>query len=124
VTEKNFLADTSFLIDLEESRPEAVKKIQENNVFTGYISVYELKKLSANKGIEEVSEGKIHDFTREDAEKASEIHRRKSDEEENIKAVDCLIAAQAINRDLPLLTADTDFRKIEGLETEYYRETQ
>jgi len=117
VTEKNFLADTSFLIDLEAERPEAIEIIAEENVSTGTPSVFELQKLGSNENIQQIGDRWIHEFTVEDAAKASEIFRKIS-----VNSMDCMIAAQAINRDLTLLTADTDFNKIEDSKTEYYRD--
>jgi hypothetical protein len=37
-----------------------------------------------------------------------------------LKLPDCIVAASAIYLDLPLITADSDFKKIEGLNLIYY----
>lgn len=124
MTENSFLADTSFLIDLEDGRLEAVELLERENITTGALCIFELQKLGSNESIEEIGKKWIHDLTVEDADKAAEIHRKISNRDQNINTIDCLIAAQAINRGKILLTADTDFQKIKELETKYYRETR
>jgi len=119
--EKTYFADTSFLIDLMNNREEAIEIFEKSDlIVTGTISLFELEK-KHKVNTEEVKDS-VERFNISDAEKSSELHRELEKEGDKINQIDYLIASQAINRNLTLLTIDKDFESIEQLETRFYRE--
>jgi predicted nucleic acid-binding protein len=109
---------------LAREREEALTIQQTRKISTSLICIYELAKLSELTVQEIIADNRVEKLKPEDVQQATNVYRELREKGEMANQLDILIAAQAINRDLPLLTADTDFRKIEGLKTEYYRETQ
>jgi predicted nucleic acid-binding protein len=121
--ERSYFADTSFLIDLARENKKAVKLFSKSeNIITGSICIFELgRKLEFN--IDQINANTIIDFRPDDAEKAYKLYRKQLSEGEMVNNIDYLIAAQAINLQKPLLTADKDFKKIKEVEPRFYRET-
>lgn len=120
---KNYFADSSFLVDLSKNRDKAVE-IAENarSISSSTLCIYELSKL-AKFDPKNVKDNKLSKLELRDVELSGKLYRGLRDRGEMINQMDILIAAQAINRDRTLLTADKDFRKIEELETRYYRDS-
>ena len=120
--EKSYFADTSFLIDLIRENEEAVEIAENcNNIVTSSICVFELgRKVDFDLG--NVTEKAIIDFRPKDAEKAYQLYRKGIEKGENINNIDYLLAAQAINLEKTILTGDKDYKKVEGLDTFYYRD--
>lgn len=105
------------------ARQEAVEIFKESDlILTGKVSLYELGKKSS-VSFEQIKDS-VEEFSLVDAEKASELYRELEERGVKINQINYLIAAQALNRDLPLLTLDRDFQEINGLETDFYRETE
>ena len=122
--EKIYFADSSYLIDLTREREEALRLQATNKIITSLICVYELGKLSDLTAEEIIADNQVEALNLEDIQHSIDIYRTLKKKGEMVNQLDVLIAAQAINRNLTLLTADKDFQKIEGLKTKYYRETQ
>ncbi|PSH02454.1 MAG: PIN domain nuclease [Nanohaloarchaea archaeon QH_8_44_6] len=121
-SEKNYFADSTFLIDLAKGVKEA-KSIRKKAkiISTSKLCVYELAKFS-ELDLDKVDENKTEHLELGDIRKAGDIYRELRRRGEMINQIDILIASQAIKRDKKLLTADSDFKKIEDVETRFYRE--
>ena len=92
--------------------------------FLQYISVITELELSAYKGITAKEEKVINEFvsqcktiTINSAVKQETIRVRKA---YNTKLPDCIIIATALYLDLPLITSDIEFKKVEELTLIYY----
>ncbi|MFB6145286.1 MAG: type II toxin-antitoxin system VapC family toxin [Candidatus Nanohaloarchaea archaeon] len=120
--EKSYFADSSFLIDLVQENKNAVKIAKNSElIVTSILCVYELSKL-IDFDKKKLEQNKIVKPTIEEVQKAGEIYRDLKQRGEMVNQIDILISSQSINRNLELLTADKDFKKIKGLETLYYRD--
>ncbi len=120
--EKIYFADTSFLIDMIHEREETIELIETaEKVITSALCAYELNK-KIRFDFSSIDEAFIRPFRVEDAEEASRLSRKMERKGEKINEIDYLIAAQARNTGIPVLTADQDFKKIDGLETIFYRD--
>jgi|GEM_PF-3510664 len=109
--DKTCFADCSYLIDLTRENKEALNIQKDNRIMTGLVGVYELGKLS-NLTVEQiVSDNLVEPLSSEDIQKSVNKYRELRDKGEMINQLDILIAAQAINRNLTLLTAEEDFKK-------------
>jgi len=114
----NHLLDTSFLIDLMNAE-ERVSKTHEDTKgeqATSTVCVYELSKF---EGFEASSiDGKrVLRFSSDDADRAGEIYRSLKQKGEPVGETDSMIAGVALSRGLTLVTRDTDFEKIDSLDT-------
>ncbi|MFB6147514.1 MAG: type II toxin-antitoxin system VapC family toxin [Candidatus Nanohaloarchaea archaeon] len=118
--ERNYFADTSFLIDLVRNHTRAEEIVADARVETGTVCIFELS-CKVDFSLREIRDNVIHPFTTSDSRKAGELYRELRESGEMINRVDYLIAAQAANRGLTLLTADEDFRSVPDLELSYYR---
>lgn len=119
---EDYFADSSFLIDLSKGEKEALKYIENvENITTSILCVYELCKLS-HFDPSQLNPRILKEIELRDVEKAGEMYRDLRDQGDMINQSDILIAAQAANRDQVLLTADRDFKKIEEVETRFYRD--
>jgi len=116
-----YLLDTSFLIDLMngEERVEGVHEETKGEQSTSTVCVYELSKFS---GFEASSLGdkRVLRLSSGDAERAGDVYRRLRERGEPVSETDSLIAGVALNRDLTILTRDSDFGKVDDLETLFY----
>ncbi|MCH1771587.1 MULTISPECIES: type II toxin-antitoxin system VapC family toxin [Metallosphaera] len=113
------LADTSALIEFMRGN-EKVRGVMLNadKIYASSLSLFELLIGSVVK--EDILEfiyslDGILPLTRKDSVVASTIYRELKDKGKLIGLVDILIASQAINRRLVLLTKDKDFERIRGL---------
>lgn len=118
--------DTSAIIEFLRGN-EKIKEILENvlDIFTGVIQIYELflgEFYLEEKGYKSRREElerfllglKILEFEDKDAILASKIMAKLKANGEVINDFDVLIAAQAIRRNLILVTKDRDFERLEG----------
>lgn len=101
---------------------KAVKLFSEaKSVITSSICIFELgRKFEFN--VNQINANTIIDFKPDDAEKAYKLYQKQVSRGNMVNNIDYLIAAQAINIQKPLLTADYHFKKIEEVETRFYRE--
>ena len=112
----DFVADTNFLIDLHEGKPNiepfldqlaAVSVISEIELL-GWYKISE----SAKKKLRSLLDDCILiDLTQEIKNLAIELRQK-----QEIKVPDALIAATSLRLQLPIVTSDKGFRKIDGLE--------
>ncbi len=119
---KNYLLDSSFIIDLikEESKAIEIHNDISKRALTSVICFYELSRYS---GIisEKISEKEIVPFEKKDALEAANIYRELEKNERMIGETDIMIGANARARDLVLVTRDNDFKKIDNLEILFYK---
>ena len=129
------ILDSTALIDLVRGKQEAIEKIAELTqegipVSTTLLSVFELFSglVHAQKPQEEIE--RIRNIlraitkwpvTEASAERAGKIHGSLRNQGRTVEAVDCMIAAIALERNEPLLTDNTDhFSRIPGVDVEHY----
>ncbi|AWR98496.1 type II toxin-antitoxin system VapC family toxin [Metallosphaera hakonensis] len=93
-----------------------VKEVMDNaeDFYISSLSVYEilLGKVNENKIFNFLSAFKILNVNMKDSIIASRIYKRLRDKGKLIGSFDILMGAQAINRDMTLVTKDTDFLRI------------
>ena len=84
--------------------------------YVSSLSVYEilLGKVDEDKILDFLSAFKVLGVTLKDSVIASRIYKRLKDRGMLVGSFDIIIAAQAINRGLTLVTKDTDFLRIKG----------
>ncbi len=118
--EKKYFADTSFLIDLFRGEKKAKNIRKGNRIVTGIITLYELSKIS-DFNRSKLERNTVMPLKPSDVKKAAELYRRLDARDEKVGELDYLIAGQAMNRDLILVTRDQHFKRFEKLETRFYR---
>lgn len=121
-SEKSYLLDTSFLIDLvnrEDSALDVHEKIRGTEV-TATVCVYELSKFSRFDPNERFGGKEVLDFTVDDAAEAGKVYRETSADGKRLSEMDALIAGTARNRDLTLVTRDADFERVDDLDLKLY----
>jgi predicted nucleic acid-binding protein len=116
-----YLLDTSFLIDLMngEERVSETHKETRGEQATSTVCVYELSKFD---GFEAslIEEKRVLRFSSDDASTAGDVYRSLETKGEPVGETDTMIAGVALSRGLTLVTRDSDFEKIEGLDTLFY----
>ncbi len=119
---KDYFLDTSFLVDLINEREEALEKHEniKGHEVTGTPCVYELSKFTQFDITDLFFAKEVLDFEVENAKKAGEIYYQLREKGKNLAEIDTIIAGMVSNRDLILLTRDSDFRRIEEIEVETY----
>lgn len=112
----DFIADTNFLIYTHEGN-EIIKPFLEYNFGISFISEVELLGF---KGINKTEETKLKQLIKDCYEIDWNLKIKeqtiKIKQKYNIKLPDAIIAATALCYDIPLVTADRGFIKIEGLD--------
>lgn len=112
------ILDTSIIIELlinNYSIQEKLEKIGERTATTS-ISKYELLKAPRDNGATTLIEHmNIYDFNATSSEIAARLYKELSKKGKLINEFDILIASVAISRDELLVTADHDFKNIDGL---------
>lgn len=119
---KDYFLDTSFLVDLIRNDREAVRvheKMRGHEV-TGTPCIYELAKFSKLDISEAFAGNEVLRYTQGDAEASGSIYCKLKDDGDLIGEIDVIIAGMVKNRDLVLMTRDTDFEKIDDIEIEFY----
>ncbi|BFI74564.1 type II toxin-antitoxin system VapC family toxin [Sulfurisphaera ohwakuensis] len=111
------LLESSAIIEYLKGNKK-VKDILDNaeDFYVSSLSAFEilLGKIDENKMLDFLSSFKVLSVTLKDSVIASRIYKRLRDKGMLIGSFDILMAAQAINRDLTLITKDTDFLRIKG----------
>ncbi|MEM0173195.1 MAG: type II toxin-antitoxin system VapC family toxin [Sulfolobaceae archaeon] len=112
------LLESSAIIEYLKGNKRA-KEVLDNaeDFYVSSLSAYEilLGKVDESKILDFLSAFKVLSVTLKDSVIASRIYKRLKDKGMLIgSSFDILIAAQAINRDLTLVTKDTDFLRIKG----------
>jgi predicted nucleic acid-binding protein len=111
-----FLADTNMLIMLVEGNERVAELLEGCQVFTSFVSELELLSESGllAKQIKKL-EGLLNDCTVIDINLAIKSKKIAIRRKHKIKLPDAIIAATAMTLDLPLITADKGFKKVDGL---------
>jgi len=111
-----FVFDTNIFLYLQSGRQDLVRIFNESSVFISIISELELL---GYKGLDERSEAELRKCLRscfivdiEGPIKQVAIDLRKKYQ---MKLPDAIVAATAIHLQIPLITADKDFEKVEEL---------
>jgi len=119
--------DTSFIVDLLRGNGKAVKKYGEMRggaLSTTAITAFELLQASAGKQsgmINDIlSKLDVLEFGLDEALEAAEIEKELKAKGAMINKLDVLIAGIARRRNLTLVTADKDFKKIPELQVSGY----
>lgn len=111
-----FLADTNMLIMLVEGNDRVAELFDGCQIFTSFVSELELLSESGllTKQIKKL-EHLLNDCTVIDINLAIKSKTIAIRRKHKIKLPDAIIAATAIILDLPLITADKGFKKVDGL---------
>lgn len=117
-----FVFDTNVFLYLQSGRKDLIQIFNESSVFISVITELELL---GYKGLNKEAEVELRKSLRscfivdiENSIKEIAINIRKK---HSMKLPDAIIAATAIHLQLPLITADTDFEKIENLMLYLYK---
>ncbi|MGC8597880.1 MAG: type II toxin-antitoxin system VapC family toxin [Thermocladium sp.] len=106
------LIESSTIIEYLRGNKEVKEVISSaEDFYISSLTVFEvlLGRIEENKILDFLSAFKTLNPTKKDALVGSRIYKRLKDKGKLIGGFDVLISAQAINRDLALLTKDTDF---------------
>jgi predicted nucleic acid-binding protein len=89
--------------------------------YVSSLSVFEvlLGKVKEDEILDFLSSFKIVSFTKKDSILASKIYKKLKEKGKLIGIVDILISSQALNRELTLVSKDTDFLKIKEEFTDF-----
>jgi predicted nucleic acid-binding protein len=111
------LIESSAIIEYLKGNAK-VKEIISNSedFYVSTLTIFEvlLGKVEENKILDFLSAFNVIGLNKKDSIIASRIYKRLRDKGKLIGYFDILISAQAINRDLTLVTKDTDFLKVAG----------
>jgi len=109
------LIESSAIIEYLKGNAK-VKEIISNSedFYVSTLTIFEvlLGKVEENKILDFLSAFNVIGLNKKDSIIASRIYKRLRDKGKLIEYFDILISAQAINRDLTLVTKDTDFLKV------------
>jgi len=121
--------DTSILIDLERKNPKTLNSIKEQIIFhpkpakIAFISYFEMLYGIENKNVKNkekaasfLEEFEVLNTSKETAKILSSLKRKYEKKGLIFSLSDLLIASQAIENNLTLITKDKDFEKIEELQ--------
>lgn len=107
------------LINEEENALQKHEEIKGREV-TGTPCIYELSKFAKFDPADIFIAKEILDFKIGDAKAAGRIYYQLCKEGEILAEIDIIIAGMVKDRDLILLTRDSDFQRIPGIEVETY----
>lgn len=117
----NILLDTNIVLYLLKGEETLIPLLEEKNLFLSFITQLELlcahylKPDDISKIKQFISECTVIDITQGIKEAAISIRQNYS-----VKLPDCIIAATALWLNMPLITADSDFRKIETIDLIFF----
>lgn len=128
------ILDTCFIIDLMNSKKEAVEKIKELDKLgktqaTTAISIFELwcglsqcnkPKKEKKKIMEVLSSQIVYELDKQSAETGGEIYGQLVKKGNRIDAEDCMIAGIAIVQNKTIVTKDEHYDRIDKLNIEVY----
>ena len=120
---KRYLLDTSFLIDLMKQHPGALSIHEriKGKEQTSIICAYELSKYS-EEAARLIFKKDTIPFENNDASEAAKLYRKLRGGGTMIPELDIMIAGTALSRGLTLVTRDGHFKRVNGLELEFYRD--
>jgi predicted nucleic acid-binding protein len=117
----NLLLDTNIVLYLLNGEETLIPLLEEKNLYLSFISQLEL--LSAKYLIQEdiskitqfISECTIIDITQEIKDITIKLRKQYS-----LKLPDCIIAATSLWLNMPLITADSHFKKVDTIDLIYF----
>lgn len=114
--------DTNIALYLLAGDKTLAKLLNEKNLYLSFVTQLELLGF---KGITKKEEKAIRDFI--DQCTVIDINNRIKEQviqlrkDYQVKLPDCIIMASSIYLDVPIITADTDFKKVEELDLLFYQ---
>jgi len=118
----NLFVDTNILLLLLNGNRTIAQNIFEQNIFVSFITELELlgyKGISASE--QKIIKSLLSDCVVIDINESVKKEVIKIKQKQKIKLPDAIIAATAIYLDLPLLSADKDFSKIDNLNLLFFK---
>jgi len=117
----NILLDTNIVLYLLNGEETLIPLLEEKNLFLSFITQLEL--LSA-KNIKQEDISKIKQFISEctviDITQGIKDLTIITRQNYSVKLPDCIIAATSLWLNMPLITADSDFKKIDNIDLIYF----
>ena len=117
----NILLDTNIVLYLLNGEETLIPLLEEKNLFLSFITQLEL--LSA-KNIKQEDISKIKQFISEctviDITQGIKDFTISTRQNYSVKLPDCIIAATSLWLNMPLITADSDFKKIDAIDLIYF----
>jgi len=117
----NILLDTNIVLYLLNGEETLIPLLEEKNLFLSFITQLEL--LSA-KNIKQEDISKIKQFISEctviDITQGIKDLTIITRQNYSVKLPDCIIAATSLWLNMPLITADSDFKKIDTIDLIYF----
>jgi predicted nucleic acid-binding protein len=117
----NILLDTNIVLYLLNGEDTLIPLLEDKNLYLSFITQLELlsakylKPEDISKIKQFISECTIIDITSEIKENTITLRQSYS-----LKLPDCIIAATSLWLNMPLITADGDFKKVDSLDLIYF----
>jgi predicted nucleic acid-binding protein len=117
----NILLDTNIVLYLLSGEETLIPLLEEKNLYLSFITQLELlsarylKPNDISKIKQFISECTIIDITQEIKDITINLRQHYS-----LKLPDCIIAATSLWLKMPLITADTDFKKVDTIDLIYF----
>lgn len=117
----NILLDTNIVLYLLDGEETLIPLLEEKNLFLSFITQLELlsakylKPDDISKIKQFISECTVIDISQEIKENTIQLRQSYS-----LKLPDCIIAATSLWLNMPLITADSDFKRVETIDLIYF----
>jgi len=117
----NILLDTNIDLYLLNGEETLIPLLEEKNLFLSFITQLELlsskhiKTDDISKIKQFISECTVIDITQGIKDYTISIRRNNT-----VKLPDCIIAATSLTLNMPLITADSDFKKLDNIDLIYF----
>ena len=117
----NILLDTNIVLYLLDGEETLIPLLEEKNLFLSFITQLELLSTKSLKPEDMVkikqfiSECTVIDITQEIKENTILLRQSFS-----LKLPDCIIAATSLCLNMPLITADSDFKRVDTIDLIYF----
>ena len=117
----NILLDTNIVLYLLDGEDTLIPLLEEKNLFLSFITQLELlsskylKPEDISKIKQFISECTVIDITQEIKENTIQLRQSYS-----LKLPDCIIAATSLWLNMPLITAYSDFKRIDTIDLIYF----
>ena len=117
----NILLDTNIVLYLLNGEETLIPLLEEKNLFLSFITQLELlsakyiKPEDISKIKQFISECTVIDITQEIKEHTIQFRQSYS-----LKLPDCIIAATSLWLNMPLITADSDFKRVDAIDLIYF----
>lgn len=117
----NILLDTNIVLYLLDGEDTLIPLLEEKNLFLSFITQLELlsskylKPEDISKIKQFISECTVIDISQEIKENTIQLRQSYS-----LKLPDCIIAATSLWLNMPLITADSDFKRVDTIDLIYF----